>query len=138
MIIEEIRSIKSTKKDLRTFGLTVGGVLFAAGVVLLYFDKGSSSFFLIAGGALLASGLVMPGVLLPVQKAWMTFGVVMGWVMTRVVLSLLFFLVMTPIALVSRLSGKRFLDVEIDRGRASYWNRRKPGPAERKSYERQF
>lgn len=138
MLLEEIKNIKSAKKDLRMFGLTVGGVLFALGCVLWYFEKDNFHFFLIIGTALAATGLLFPRLLFPLQKAWMTFGVIMGWVMTRVVLSLLFFLVMTPIALALRATGKKFLDIGIDAKSKSYWNRRDARPADRETYKKQF
>lgn len=138
MLLEEIKNIKSAKKDLRMFGLTVGGVLFVLGGVLWFFEKDNFHFFLIIGAVLAATGLIFPRILFPLQKAWMTFGVIMGWFMTRVVLSLLFFLVMTPISLVLRASGKKFLDIGIDAKCKSYWMRREPGPADKETYKKQF
>ncbi len=138
MLLEEIKSIKSAKKDLRNFGLTVGGVLFVLGGVLWYFEKENFHFFLIIGTALAATGMIFPRLLFPLQKAWMTFGVIMGWVMTRVVLSLLFFLVMTPLSLALRATGKKFLDTGIDAKNKSYWMRRQVRPAEKESYKKQF
>lgn len=138
MLLEEIKNIKSAKKDLKMFGLTVGGVLFALGGVLWYFEKANFHFFLIIGAVLAATGLIFPRLLFPLQKAWMTFGVIMGWVMTRVVLSLLFFLVMTPMSLVLRATGKKFLDTGIDAKSKSYWSRRQAGPADKATYKKQF
>ena len=40
MLAEEIRSIKSSRKDLRNFGLTVGGVLLLLGVVMVWSASG--------------------------------------------------------------------------------------------------
>ena len=52
-------------------------------------------------------------------RAWMAFGKVMTWIFSRLVLLLLFCLVMVPIALLARLTGKKFLEVEGRSG--SYW-----------------
>lgn len=138
MLLEEIKNIKSAKKDLKMFGLTVGGVLFALGGVLWYFEKANFLFFLIIGAGLAATGLIFPRILFPLQKAWMTFGVIMGWLMTRVVLSLLFFLVMTPLSLALRATGKKFLDIGIDAKSKSYWSRRQVRSADTETYKKQF
>ena len=45
MIREEIKNITSSKKDLRNFGISVGGVLVIIGLVLLYYSKDSFHIF---------------------------------------------------------------------------------------------
>ena len=67
----------------------------------------------------------------------MTLAVVMGWFMTRLILSLLFFLVLTPIGLAGRLAGKEFL-VSPAEGGESYWIRRSKEGQEARRLEKQF
>ena len=74
--------------------------------------------------------------LLPLQKVWMAFAVVMGWFMTRVILGVLFYLAFTSTGVVARVFGKRFLGT--NKPQKSYWNYRKPRIRDRKSYERQY
>lgn len=136
-LADEIRNIKSSKKELRAFGLLVGGVLIAVGVVLYLFGRGNFVYFAGVGIALAASGALVPSVLLPLQKVWMSFAVVMGWCSTRVIIILLFVLVLTPIGLLSRVFGKVFLDTGFDRSRKSYWLRRETA-VKKSDYERQF
>ena len=52
MILEEIKEIKSDKKELRKFGYTIGIALLVIGAALLYFGKKSNTYF-IGFGALL-------------------------------------------------------------------------------------
>ncbi|VAX32560.1 hypothetical protein MNBD_NITROSPIRAE02-710, partial [hydrothermal vent metagenome] len=92
MIIEEIRNIKSQKKDLRSFGLTIGIVAGLIGGLLLWRHKDHYPYFLAVSGIFIAFGLFLPNLLKPLQKAWMTLAVLMGWVMTRLILFVLFFL----------------------------------------------
>ncbi len=122
MILNELKNIKSTKKDLRNFGMLVGGVLLLLGAILFWYGKGSAPYILGTGALLFVSGVIFPGVLTPLQKVWMALAVVMGYVMTRVMLSLLFFIVMTPLAVGFRLAGKRPLDLKMDRTAKSYWH----------------
>jgi hypothetical protein len=75
---------------------------------------------------------------MPLQKAWMTLAVIMGWFMTKFILGILFYLVFTGIGAGSRLFGKQFLDLKRDNSRKSYWRYRKSEPFNKKQYERQF
>ena len=58
--------------------------------------------------------------------------------MTRVILTVLFCLVVTPTGILARMFGKHFLDIKFDRNVDSYWIARKSAAVERKSYENQF
>jgi hypothetical protein len=138
MLIEEIKNIKSTKKDLRNFGLAVGAVLLIIGGLLFWKERPSHPYFLGLSAFLIASGLIFPSLLKPFQKAWMTLAVILGWVMTRVILSILFYLVVTPIGVVARLAGTRFLELKWDKEAKSYWNLREEKETDPKSYEKQF
>ena len=138
MIKDEIKNIKQSPKDLRKFGLTVGSVLIIIGCLLLWKHKPSQFYFLSIGAILVLSGLLFPVILRPLNKAWMTLAVLLGWVMTRVILSLLFYIVITPISIIARIFGKHFLDIKIDKSRTSYWEKRKNVPLSPSDYERQF
>ncbi len=138
MLIDDIKNIKSSRKDLRNFGLVVGGALVILATALWWYDRPNSPWFGGSGVALILLGLVFPPILKPLQKVWMTFAVVMGWMMTRVILCLLFFLVFTPMGLISRLIGKEFLAKKWPRSDDSYWNRRQPQEYDPKRTETQF
>jgi small basic protein len=135
---EEIKNIKSEKSDLRKFGISVGIVLGILGGLLWWRGKDYYVYFLIISAVLITLGLVLPGLLKPLQKAWMTLAVTLGWFMTRVILSILFYVVFTTIGLISRLSGRQFLDLKTDNNKPSYWIARKNKPFDKRDYERQF
>ena len=139
MIIEEIRNIKSQKKDLRSFGLTIGIVAGLIGGLLLWRHKDHYLYFLAVSGIFIAFGLFLPNLLKPLQKAWMTLAVLMGWVMTRLILFVLFFLIVTPIGLLARLLNRDLLRLKIDRNSCnSYWMSKRREEVKRSDYERQF
>lgn len=138
MIIEEIKNIKETKKDLRKFGVTVGIVLLIITGFLFWKQKESYFYFLIIGATLLFAGLIFPVILKPLNKIWMTLAILMGWVMTRVILIILFYLVLTPLAFAARIVGKNFLDLQIDKSKNSYWEGREKIKYEPSDYEKQF
>ena len=62
----------------------------------------------------------------------------LAWLMTHLMLSLFFFLVMSPFVLVLRLFGKRFLDTAWQDGKDSYWLPREAPECELERYRKQF
>jgi len=137
-IREDIRQLKTGDRDLRKFGLTVGGVFALLAVVMLLRHKAHWVYFAWPGGVLLVLGAVFPGALKYVYIAWMSVAFVLGFVMAHVLLTLFFFLVVTPIGLVARLSGKDFLSLKLDSNGSSYWLRRTDETKSPADYERQF
>ncbi len=137
MIIEEIKNIKSNKKELKKFGKSVGLVLLLIGIVLMIYSNTLFPIVIATGIFFLISAYFSPTILLPFQKIWMAIAVVLGYIMTRVILSILFYIVITPINLISRLFGKDFLDLKIEKDKKSYWNV-KDEKYEQSSTEKQF
>ena len=138
MLLEEIKNIKSEKKDLRNFGITFGVVLGILSGLLWWKGKDTYTVFAILSIGFFFFGFVLPTLLKPLQKLWMMFAVVMGWFMTRLILSILFYIVFTCIGLVFRLFGKKFLNLTIDKSKKSCWIYREPVPFTKERYEKQF
>ncbi|NQT23122.1 MAG: hypothetical protein HQ579_06775 [Candidatus Omnitrophica bacterium] len=139
MFTEDIKNIKSTKKELREFGLTMGIVLFIiVAVMTLLLKKPINYYFVIVATFFIALGLVLPKVLKPLQKGWMTFSIVIGFFMSRVILTILFYLVLTPIGLLMKIFGKDILDERIDKTKTSYWQDVEDKVKAKESYENQY
>jgi hypothetical protein len=138
MITEEIKNIKETEKDLKKFGITVGTVLILIAAVLFWKQKDGYIYFGIIGILLVLAGLIKPIILRPLNKAWMTLAILMGWVMTRVILIILFYIVVTPTAFFAKIFKKSFLDLKIDKSRNTYWEIRKGKQLQPEDYEKQF
>ena len=137
-MLEEIKNIKSEKSDLRNFGITVGIILLIISGFLFWKEKESFQILLFFGGTLFILGIAIPFILKPIYWIWMIFATILGWIMTRVILSLLFFLIFTPIGLTLRFFGKKFLELRWDNSKESYWNFRNNEPLEKEKYEKQF
>ena len=90
-MFEEIKNIKTSNKDIRSFGITIGIILFIISVTLFYYDKSSYQIIAYIGGGFIALGTIIPILLKPVYILWMTFAILLGWVMTRVILSIIFY-----------------------------------------------
>ena len=136
-MLKEIKEIKSGKKELSEFGFLVGGVLSALGAYCFWRGKVTAPYFLGIGMLLAAGAAIAPTLLKPVQKVWMTLALCMGFVMTRVILFVLFFLFLTPIAVIARLSGKKFLDLAFRETKESYWTLHRQR-VDKSEYENQF
>jgi len=127
-VATSLRELDASPRRLRSFGFTVGAVLLAIaswsawrhGAPAVRWGAGA------AGLALLAAGALAPASLVSLHRAWMALAFTLGWFVSRLLLTTIFALLVTPIAWVARLSGKRFLDVRPDPGATTYWVRRDP------------
>ena len=137
-MLEEIKNIKSEKSDLRNFGIIVGITLLIISGFLFWKEKESFQIFLTIGITLFLTAIAIPSVLKPVYWIWMIFGIILGWFMTRIILSLLFYIIFTSIGLTFRLFGKQFLELQWDKSKESYWNFRTNEHQQNKTYEKQF
>jgi hypothetical protein len=120
MLSEEIKNIKSGRSELRKFGITLGIAFGLLSGLIYWRGKISPLPFFIISALFFFFGLVLPGLLKPIQKIWMILAVLMGWVMTRVILIVAFYLMVTPIGLLARLFGKDFLNTKFDSNVSSY------------------
>jgi len=125
-MLQELRSIKSGKKEIREFALTVG-IIYLAIISWAAFMKGK-----------VALGFLLPALLKPLQKVWMGFSVIVGFFMSRLILSVLFYLVITPLSIITKLLGKDLLDERIDKHAATYWHDRDQAERPKESYENQY
>ena len=137
-MLEEIKNIKSEKSDLRKFGITIGVILLIIAGFLFWKEKESFQIFLAIGITLFLTAIALPSVLKPVYWIWMIFAIILGWFMTRLILSLLFYVVFTSIGLTLRFFGKQFLELRWDKSKESYWNFRTKEHLQNENYEKQF
>ena len=127
-------------KKLRQFGwiapvmlLVIGGVMRwrfgmpVAGVAALG----------VAGVVILIASLVSPKLVRPVYVAMVVAGYPIGWVVSHLVMFVVYFGVITPVALVFRLLGRDPLHRRWDPGCDTYWTRHPPCDSSER-YFRQF
>ena len=139
MIHEEIKNIKGGKGELRKFGITMGVVFLLLGGFSWWRGKEYYFYFLCLSGAFIFLALIIPSVLKPINKMWRTLAILMSWVMTRVILSVLFYLGITPMSILARLVGKDFLKIKFERKDVTnYWIKKEKQVFEKADYEKQF
>ena len=123
-MIEEIKNIKTNKEEIRKFGFLIGGVLIAISIFILWKELSYYQLIFVIGVSFILLGYLIPKILKPIYIIWMTFATILGWIMTRVILTILFYLIVTPIGLIARIFGVKFLDLSWQTNVPSYWNKR--------------
>lgn len=138
MLKEELKHIDQSNEAVKKTGLTVGVVLILISLLLWYLGKSSFVYFSIIGGLFVILSLIAIPVLRPFHKLWMMLALAMGFVMSRVILTILFYLVLTPIGLLAKIVGKKFMPLGFDKSATTYWEKREHPVKQQIDYERQF
>jgi hypothetical protein len=127
-----------TDAQARKSALLVAAVLLGIAAWNLY--RGRTTVVFVLGGlgaALVLAGLFVPAAARAFHVAWMRFAVVLGHVNSRVLLTLVYYLLVTPYGVVSRLARRDPLRRRAPRGE-SYWVERKKTRQAREGFERLF
>ncbi len=139
MIREEIKSLRTGERELRKFGLTVGGVFALLGCWFWWRGKTHFPCFLVPGVLLMLPGALVPRALKFIYIGWMSLAFILGIAVSTALLTLFFYLIVTPIGLISRLAGRDFLNRKFDRDATTYWIRRdRSSSAQTRNHEQQF
>lgn len=126
-LIKEIKNIESGTKQLKDFGRVMAVAFLVFAIIAFTKHKAVRADLLVISllFGILSCFALGRKVLFPLQKVWMAFACVMGFIMSRILLSLLYFIILTPIALIGRFLNKEFLQEKIDKNCDSYWIKRK-------------
>jgi hypothetical protein len=82
-------------------------------------------------------GVAWPRAIRPVFVGWMTLVAPIGWIVSRIVLSVIFYFLFTPVAWVFRLTGRDVLGLKSRPTATTYWHTR-PRVTDKSAYLRQF
>lgn len=145
MFLQEIREIKSGRHERHQFGLVMAVAAFLIGGVL-WWRSGFYPLVFITGLVFLVPVLFdklfktdISIALLPLQRIWMAFAVVMGTIMSTLFLALFFYCVFTVVRGLNSFFGKPLLDVAWEPGaRESYWIRRDTDGYDATQSEKQY
>jgi hypothetical protein len=133
-----IRNLKTSRKELRKFGMLLF-FIFALVAGLMFWRAKSSWLILFCISMLfLFIGLVRPSFLKSFYRVWMAWAFVLGWVMTGIILTISFFVIITPMGLFLRkVLRKDLLDEKIEKSKETYWKRHMPA-IDRSQYLKRF
>lgn len=133
-----MEELKLNRQNFKKFGITMG---FAFSIITLFIlirhrhsiwptSCLSLIFFIL--------GFLAPGILKPVYIFWMKLAFVLGWLSTRLILLIMFYLLFTPIGLCLRLCGVDLLNRRIEQDKESYWVKKEKKGFNTLDYERRF
>jgi carbamoyltransferase len=134
---EEFQKIDSSTRALRRFGFTLGIALLVFAIGLVFKHRLLTWPLAAVAAVLIAVAQFAPAKLRQSHWVWTMLSRAIGWFTTRVILTVLFFLVVTPLGLLQRLFGKRTIEVAFKADTASYWQARTASPMP-EDYEKQF
>jgi O-antigen/teichoic acid export membrane protein len=122
---------KSDIKQLRSFGLMVGGIIAAIGLWPAVFRGDDPRLWaLVLASLLMIPALVLPMSLGPIYRGWMAVGYVLGWINTRAILGVIFYGLFTPIGIVRRfLLAKDSMNRRFEPEADTYRVLRQPRPS---------
>ena len=136
---QEFASIAQTPRDIRHFGFVVGFIFALVGFYGAWRGGGGAPPYLVGiGAALVTAALMAPRVLRPLYIAWMSLGIVLGFVTSRIILIVLFYLVVVPLAAMMRLFSRKYKPVKFQSPQTSYWRARTSQKIEKPDLEKQF
>jgi FtsH-binding integral membrane protein len=123
-IRKDIASIQSSPKDLKKFGLMVGGVLLLISGLAMWKQWWAPyliSIIGMCGVVLVFVGALRPLSLKVIHHYWMGFALIMGNIVSRIILFVLFYFILTPLAGAAKVFDKRFFLSYKEKKRSSYW-----------------
>ena len=139
-ISKEIKALDTSSKEIRKFGLVIA---IALGVIGSFVYVKSGNFDVVGwlwgiGLLFFILGFILPSILRPVYRIWMLLAYFIGGVVSRIILTVLFYVVLTPTGLVLRLFGKDILDKKFDKRRESYWVKKDLSGHTKEQYEKMY
>ena len=143
-LINEIKTglsrLEQDNRSLRKFAGVISSALIFISLLVFFWGSVPERAYWLAGTAmiLLLLGLPFPQLIRPLHSFWMGLALFIGYFMSRLLLSLLFFIVISPISLIMRLFGKDILKQKINKNKDSYWIKRNIKERSAEDYERQF
>jgi hypothetical protein len=129
-LLEEWRALDLSRATLRSFGRVVGGVVLLIAAVVFWRSgwawTTAATTLASIGGALVVLGQIAPTWLRPVYRAWMLLALALGAVVSRVLLTLVFILGVTPIGWLRRTVSESPILTRPDPDAQSYWIQKPP------------
>ena len=104
----------------KNFGIVFSLVFLIIALFPLINDGNLRIWSLIVSTIFLFLGLINSKILTPLNKIWFKFGLILGKIVSPVIMGIIFFLVVTPTALIMRLVGKDLLNLKFNKYK-SYW-----------------
>jgi hypothetical protein len=133
-----MEKINTDRPALKKFAFTLGFVFFIVALLAAFRHKHSPLPAVALAMFFLISGQIIPRALKPAYIIWMKLAFILSWINTRIILTVIFYLFITPAAVILKILRKDLLDKKIDKTRQSYWLAKETAGQPPINYERQF
>ncbi|MBL7996217.1 hypothetical protein JNM05_12680 [bacterium] len=134
----EIHEMICDTKTVKKFGIIFSVILTAIAVWLWYKQIELWVWFAAFGGLMMLTAFAYTTLLKPLYKGMTILSIVIGYFVSRIILTLMFIILFAPIGLFMRLIRKDILDKQINRKMSSYWYKKEHTPFSKEKYERLF
>ena len=108
----------------RSFGIVFFVVFLIIAFYPLINDENIRYWSLFISLVFLTLGLLNSNILIPLNKIWFKFGILLGKVITPIIMGIIFFFVVTPIGLLMKIFKKDLLNLKFN-NKKSYWIEKK-------------
>jgi hypothetical protein len=123
---EEVVKVSSE----RSFGLVFAGFFALLGALSLYSGAERWHYWFPLAGVFAVLAYAAPRLLAPLNRLWAKVGLLLHMVISPVILGILFYVCVTPIGVLMRISGRDPLRRKFEPAAKTYWiTREPPGPA---------
>ena len=113
-----------SKNSNRSFGLLFFIVFIGLGLWPITKGENLNIYLVLISMFFLFFGILNSKILTPFNNIWMKFGEVLGLVISPIVMAVVYFIILTPISLIVRLSGKDLLGLKFNKSKSTYWIKR--------------
>ena len=113
-----------SKSSNRSFGLLFFFVFIGLGLWPITKGENLNIYLVLISIFFLFFGILNSKILTPFNNIWMKFGEVLGIVIAPIVIAVVYFIILTPISLIVRLSGKDLLGLKFNKSKSTYWIKR--------------
>ncbi|MDQ7781529.1 MAG: SxtJ family membrane protein [Desulfomonilaceae bacterium] len=144
-IIEEIREeIRAAQQEPSNRDMNILALLFviigcAVGAYVLFWKGSTNGYIWMAAAAALGACRIVPPLFRRMYRFWVGFSIVLGYFVSRILLTIIFFIVVLPTGIIMKILGKDPMDRKRDPNAATYWNRKEPeADTSIERYEKQF
>jgi hypothetical protein len=133
-----MEKLKLDNITLKKFGITMGIAFLVIALIILLKHKSFNPTISTLSAIFFILAFTFPILLKPVYIFWMQLAKGLGWINTRLILLIIFYLIFTPIGLVMRLLGVDLLARKIEKNRETYWIKKEKRNFQPQDYARQF
>jgi hypothetical protein len=132
-------NLNPSQRELRTFSVCLAAFLAIVAWIVGRRTGSVEAAVIILGVGVLSGtcGLIWPRLMRPLFIGLMIVNYPIGWVVTHVIMAVIFYLVVTPVGVIMRLTGRDPMERTFDRSAKTYWKPRRP-PTDTGRYFRQF